>query len=95
MASTILRRYTIMAKASARYIIHCDNQAAISRVQNFIYNGKSRHIRRRHNTVKQLLSNEIFSIEFVSSKDNLADQLTKGLSGERINCTSRGMGLKA
>ena len=75
--------------------IHCDNQAAISRAQNVIYNGKSRHIRRRHNTVKQLLSNGIISIDFVSSKDNLADPLTKGLSGERINCASRGMGLKA
>ena len=32
--------------------IHCDNQAAISRAKNVIYNGKSRHIRRRHNTVK-------------------------------------------
>ena len=31
----------------------------------------------------------------ISSKDNLADPLTKCLSGERINCASRGMGLKA
>ena len=75
--------------------IHCDNQAAISRAQNVIYNGKSRHIRRKHNTVKQLLSNGIISIDFVSSKDNLADPLTKGLSEERINCASRGIGLKA
>ena len=74
--------------------IHCDNQAAISRAQNFIYNGISRHIHRRHNTVKQLLSNEIISIDFVSLKDNLADPFIKGLSGERINCASRGMGLK-
>jgi len=73
--------------------IHCDNQAAIFRIQNFIYNGKSRHIRCKHNTVKQLLSNEIISIDLVSSKDNLADPFTKGLSGERINCASRGMGL--
>ena len=55
------------------------------RAQNFIYNGKFRHVRHRHNTVKQLLSNGIISIDFVSSKDNLADPLTKGLSGERIN----------
>ena len=34
--------------------IRCDNQAAISRAQNVIYNGMSRHIRCRHNTVKQL-----------------------------------------
>ena len=84
-----------MAKASACYIIHCDNQAGISRAQNVIYNGKSRHIRRRHNTVKQLLSNGIISIDFISSKDNLADPLTKGLNGERINCASRRKGLKA
>ena len=35
-----------------------------------------------------------FSIDFVSLKDNLANPFTKGLSGERINCASRGMGLK-
>ena len=57
--------------------IHCDNQVAISRVQNFIYNSKSRHIRRRHNTVKQLLSNEIISIDFVSSKHNFFIRLPK------------------
>ena len=75
--------------------IHCDNQVAISRAQNFIYNSISRHICHRHNIIKQLLSNSIVSIDFVSSKDNLADPFTKILSGERINCASRGMGLKA
>ena len=61
--------------------IHFDNQAVISRAQNFIYNGKSRHSLRKHNTVKQLLSNEIISIDFVLSKDNLTNPFTKGLSG--------------
>jgi len=75
--------------------IHYDNQTAISQAQNFIYNSKSKHIRRKYNTVKQLLSDEIISIDFVSSKDNLADLFTKGLNGERINCASRGLGLKA
>jgi len=75
--------------------IHCNNQTTISKAQNFVYNGKPRHIRCRHNIVRQLLSNEVISIDFVSSKDNLADPFTKGLSGELINCASRGMGLKA
>jgi len=74
--------------------IHCDNQATISRAQNFIYNGKSRHIHRRHNTIRQLLSNGVISIDFVSSKDNLADLFTKSLSGEHINCASREIRLK-
>ena len=33
--------------------IHCDSQSAIGRAQNSMYNGKFRHIRRRHNTIKQ------------------------------------------
>ena len=40
--------------------IHCDSQLAISRAQNNMYNGKSRHICRRHNTIRQLLSTGIF-----------------------------------
>jgi len=90
-----LKDIPLWSKSVPAICIHCDNQAAISRAQNFIYNGKFRHIRRKHNTVKQLLSNEIISIDFVSSKDNLANLLTKDLSGECINCASRGMGLKA
>ena len=35
--------------------IHCDSMAALTRAKNQIYNGKSRHIRRRHNTIKDLL----------------------------------------
>jgi len=62
--------------------IRCDNQPAIARVHNVIYNGKSRHIHHRHNTVKQLLSNRIISLDFVKSKENIVDLLTKGLSRE-------------
>ena len=52
------------------------------------------YVRRRHNTVRQFLSNEINSIDYIKSKDNLVDPLTKGLMREQVNCTSRGMGLK-
>ena len=58
--------------------IHCDSQSAIGRAQNIMYNGKSRHIRCRHNTIRQLLSIGIISVDCVKSKDNIADPLTKG-----------------
>ena len=64
--------------------IHSDSQAAIGRAQNIMYNGKSRHIRRRHNTIRQLLSSGIITIDFVRSKDNIADPLTKGLTRELV-----------
>ena len=74
--------------------IHCDSKSAIGRVQSHMYNGKSRHIRRRHNIVRQLIFNGILSIDFIKSKENIADPLTKGLSREQVNCSLRGMGLK-
>ena len=74
--------------------IHMDSQAAIGRAQSAMYNGKSRHIRRRHNTIRQLLSTGIITIDYVKSKDNIADPLTKGLNRELVDKSSRGMGLK-
>lgn len=64
--------------------IYCVSQVAISRAQNSSYNGKSRHIRRRHNTVRQLLKDGIIAIDYVKSSDNIADPLTKGLARELI-----------
>ena len=74
--------------------IHCDSMVAQARAKSNIYNGKSRHIRRRHNTIKQLLSSGVISTQYIKSKENLADPLTKGLPREQVKYTSRGMGLK-
>ena len=74
--------------------IYCDSQSTIGRAKNHNYNGKSQHIRRRQHTIKQLLSNGIISIDYVKSKDNIADPLTKGLTREQVYRSSRGMGLK-
>ena len=42
----------IFTNSIASICIHCDCQAAIARAKNKIYNGKSRHIRLRHNIVR-------------------------------------------
>ena len=44
----------------------------------------NRHIRRRHNTIKQLLSIGLISLDYVKSKDNIMDPLTKGLNRELV-----------
>ena len=75
--------------------IYSDSQAAIGRAQNIMYNGKSRHIRQIHNRIRQLLSSGIITIDFVRSKDNIADPLTKGLTRELVESSSRRMRLKS
>ncbi|GJT41382.1 zinc finger, CCHC-type containing protein [Tanacetum coccineum] len=56
----------------------------MGRAKSTMYNGKSRHIRRRHNSIRQLLSTGVISIDYVASKDNIVDPFTKGLSRELV-----------
>nr|GEV69300.1 Gag-Pol polyprotein [Tanacetum cinerariifolium] len=74
--------------------IHCDSQSAIGRAQSTMYNGKSRHICRQHNSIRQVLSTGVILIDYVASKDNIADPFTKGLSRELVSKSSKGIGLK-
>ena len=74
--------------------IHCDSQYVIGKAQNSMYNGKSKHIRRRHDTIRQLLSTRVISLDYLRSKDNIVDPLTKRLNRELVEKSSRGMGLK-
>ena len=59
-----------------------------------MYNGKSKHIHRRHNTIRQLLSTGVTSLDYVKSKDNIADPLTEGLNRELVEKSSKGKGPK-
>ena len=86
--------YSILAKSVGHIFIHCDSQATISRAGSVMYNGKSRHIRHRHNTVRQLLSSGIITINYVKTSDNVSDPLTKGLVREAVERSSKGMGLR-
>ena len=86
----LLHEIPLWEKPIPPILIHCYSTATIGRVCNRFYNGKSRPIRRKHNTVRSYLSNGIINIEYVKSCDNLVDPLTR----ERVWNTSRGMGLK-
>ena len=70
---------------------HCDNQSAIDKAQSNMYNGKSRHIRRKHNIIRQLISTGVISIDYVRLNDNITDPLTKGLNRELVEKSSRRM----
>lgn len=49
-----------------------------------MYNGKNRHIQRRYKTIRQLISRGIITIDYLKSKDNVSDPLTKGLTRDDV-----------
>lgn len=69
-------------------------QAATGRAGSVMYNGKSNHVQRRHNTIRQLLSSGIITIDCVKPKDNVTDLLTKGLTRDGVERSSKRMGLR-
>jgi len=74
--------------------VHYDSQSSIGRTQNSICNGKSRHVRHIHNIIKHLLANKIIYIDYVKSKKNIVNLLTKSLLRELVYNSSRKIGLK-
>jgi hypothetical protein len=75
--------------------IRCDSSATLAKAYSQIYNGKSRHLGIRHSMIRELIMNEVISIEFVRSQQNLADHLTKGLARDLVKKSVIGMGLKS
>lgn len=74
---------------------YCDSVATLSKVNNVVYNGKSRHIGLRHNYVRQLIDDGTISIVYVKSCGNLTDPLTKPLTRDLVGSTTRDMSLKS
>ncbi|PHT39029.1 hypothetical protein CQW23_22602 [Capsicum baccatum] len=74
--------------------IYYDNKAAIFQASSDCYNGKSRQVRFKHNHVRILLEDDIISLQYVKSKLNLADSLSKGLGKELVVQTRNGMRIK-
>lgn len=59
-----------------------------------MYIDKSWHICCRHNTIRQLLFVEVIYTDYVMLRDNNIDPLTKRLSKELVEKSSREKGLK-
>ncbi|KAL7086830.1 hypothetical protein ACP275_13G025800 [Erythranthe tilingii] len=90
----LLYEIPMWKKPMPHVLLNCDSKAAIGRVQNKFYNGKSRTIRRKHSTVRSYVNNGAVTIEFMKSCDNLADPLTKSLAREKVLIVSKEIGLK-
>ncbi|PHU06798.1 hypothetical protein BC332_23287 [Capsicum chinense] len=81
-------------KLLALLCTYCDSQDVIDRAGSMIYNGKSRHIKWRHNTIRELLSSEIITVDYVRSKDNVLIPLTKDPSRKGVKSSLKGMDLR-
>lgn len=64
-------------KPVSEMCIHFGSQFVIGRAQRHMLNGKSRHIRQKHNYIRQLISTGIITLECVRLNNNIAYLLTR------------------
>ncbi|GKA91397.1 hypothetical protein Tco_0813267 [Tanacetum coccineum] len=73
--------------------IMCDNKGAIDLSKNLVQHSRTKHIEIHHHFLRDNIQNGNISIEKVSSKDNIADILTKPLKREPFNYLRLSLGM--
>ena len=56
-----------------------DNKGALALAHDYVSNNKTKHIERRHLKIRELVLDAILRVQYVASKDNIADIFTKPL----------------
>ena len=89
-----LEDISFLPKPIGPFWIHCDSKEIIGSAESVMYNGKSRHIRRRHDTARQLLYSGIITITYVKSRDYVLDLRMKVVLSEQLKRSFKGMSLR-
>jgi len=74
-------------------LIRCDNTSAINRSKNPILHSRTKHIEIRHHFLRDYVQKGDCVIEFVDTKNQLADIFTKPLPKENFFAIRRKLGI--
>ena len=64
--------------------MYCDNLSAINISKNPIQHSRTKHIDIRHHFIKDLLEENIVTLEHVATEEQLADIFTKALDAKQF-----------
>ncbi|KAL0462591.1 UNVERIFIED_CONTAM: hypothetical protein Slati_0146700 [Sesamum latifolium] len=82
----LLSPLSIVSQPLPPIVVHCDSQTTIAKVRSREYNQKTkRHIQVRLKSIRALVLDKVIGIDFVGTKKNIADPLTKGLDLSQVN----------
>ncbi|KAE8883223.1 Retrovirus-related Pol polyprotein from transposon TNT 1-94 [Phytophthora fragariae] len=71
-----------------------DNQGAIALAQNAGYHGRTKHVDIRHHFIRENVERGTVKVEYVDTKNQLADILTKALGTKTLKFLRDGNGIK-
>ena len=71
-----------------------DNQGAISTAKNPVFHNRTKHIQIRYHFVREAVADNIIDIRYCSTRDMIADILTKGITRPQFEKLREMMGVK-
>lgn len=74
--------------------IRVDNQSAIKLSVNPEFHARTKHIELRHHYVRELVEDGQVELEYINTKENIADMLTKGLPRPQHEYLIEAIGMK-
>lgn len=73
--------------------IRCDNQSAMVMAGREAFSPRAKHIDVSHHFIREKVTSGLITLEYVPSANNIADCLTKAVSGPKMNSGSNGFGM--
>ncbi|KIN98729.1 hypothetical protein M404DRAFT_31056 [Pisolithus tinctorius Marx 270] len=87
----VLELETVLSHEPTPLLI--DNQSAISLARNAMFHDRTKHIVIRHHFIREKVDSGEVVVNYVSTNDQVADMLTKGVSREKHVRFSEAMGI--
>jgi hypothetical protein len=69
----------VQGSASSTPLLRVDNKSVIALIKNPVFHGQSKHIEVKYHLVREFAKNGRIKVEFIRSKKQLGDILTKPL----------------
>ena len=73
--------------------LNCDNKAAIDIAHNPVQHDRTKHVEVDRHFIKEKLEAKIIKVSFVKSEDQLADVLTKAVTGRVFHSSLSKLGI--
>lgn len=75
-------------------VVNVDNQSAIAMANNPIHHQRTKHIHTRYHFVRERIAMGDIIVEYVSTKDNVADLLTKAVTADVMSALRGKLGVR-
>ncbi|BFG37724.1 hypothetical protein CerSpe_239980 [Prunus speciosa] len=78
-----------------KMVSYCDNMSAINISKNPVQHSRTKHIDIRHHFIRELVEENVLSLEFITTEKQLADIFTKPLDNLRFETLRQSLGICA